>query len=180
MNLERTCYKMELIAHICLIILFFFFFGSLSFYIYFCSLINFTVTYKKILFRVLFCIFKLTLVIFFPFQFICRLRKLFSVVHQGSRGGSSHTHNVPNGAVNAGHGTSSMHNHSSGSQTLRSSAKAHGSVDTGGGSSVESYRRQHEISVSVCIWRLMQNFFSGFLCHGLRYNFKISYSLPFC
>ncbi|RWR81971.1 WW domain-containing protein [Cinnamomum micranthum f. kanehirae] len=68
--------------------------------------------------------------------------------HQGSRGGSSHTHNVPNGAVNAGHGTSSMHNHSSGSQTLRSSAKAHGSVDTGGGSSVESYRRQHEISVS--------------------------------
>ncbi|XP_058091832.1 DEAD-box ATP-dependent RNA helicase 14-like isoform X2 [Magnolia sinica] len=67
--------------------------------------------------------------------------------HLGTRS-SSHSQNVPNGSANAGHGSAGVHNHAPGAQTLRSSARGHGSSDMGGGLSVESYRRQHEISAS--------------------------------
>uniref|UniRef100_A0A5B6ZAL0 RNA helicase n=1 Tax=Davidia involucrata TaxID=16924 RepID=A0A5B6ZAL0_DAVIN len=52
--------------------------------------------------------------------------------HQSARGGSDHSLNVPNG--DAGHGGSS--------------ARGYGSSGVGSGSSAESYRRRHEITVT--------------------------------
>ncbi|OVA20740.1 WW domain [Macleaya cordata] len=53
--------------------------------------------------------------------------------HQSMRSGGVHSDNVPNGSVSSGHGGPS--------------ARGRG-TDIGSGSSVESYRRQHEITVS--------------------------------
>ncbi|KAL7190361.1 hypothetical protein ACSBR2_022606 [Camellia fascicularis] len=54
--------------------------------------------------------------------------------YQSEKGGSDHSHNVPNGEIGAGHGGSS--------------GRGYGPLSIGNGSSAESYRRRHEISVS--------------------------------
>ncbi|KAI8016819.1 hypothetical protein LOK49_LG04G03642 [Camellia lanceoleosa] len=54
--------------------------------------------------------------------------------YQSEKGGSDHSHNVPNGEIGAGHGGSS--------------SRGYGPLSIGNGSSAESYRRRHEISVS--------------------------------
>ncbi|XP_028074922.1 ATP-dependent RNA helicase-like protein DB10 isoform X2 [Camellia sinensis] len=54
--------------------------------------------------------------------------------YQSEKGGSDHSHNVPNGEIGAGHGGSS--------------GRGYGPLSIGNGSSAECYRRRHEISVS--------------------------------
>ncbi|KAF8399679.1 hypothetical protein HHK36_015550 [Tetracentron sinense] len=65
-----------------------------------------------------------------------------------SASGTTHSHNVSNGTVSAGHEGPDMNNNGSSAQAFRSSARVHGSSGIGGGSSADSYCRQHEITVS--------------------------------
>ncbi|KAF6157410.1 hypothetical protein GIB67_004348, partial [Kingdonia uniflora] len=66
---------------------------------------------------------------------------------QSTRGGGGHSSGAPNGSTSDGHGGSSSYNHGHSSEALRSSTKVNLS-DTGTGLSVDSYRRQHEITVN--------------------------------
>lgn len=63
---------------------------------------------------------------------------LFLILQQSARGGTVHSHDPPNGIVGAGHGGSSV--------------RGQGSSGPGSGASTESYRRRHEITVTVSIW----------------------------
>lgn len=73
---------------------------------------------------------------YIPILFYTVLLIFLSFVQQDTAGSSSYSQSVPR-STNAGYGE----------QTMRSSAAVH----VGGGSSFESYRRQHEITVIVCV-----------------------------
>ncbi|MQM03990.1 hypothetical protein Taro_036786 [Colocasia esculenta] len=53
-----------------------------------------------------------------------------------------------NGSVGVGQGASNAYTHGHGAHTSKLSARGHGSSDSGAGLSAESYRRQHEITVT--------------------------------
>lgn len=61
--------------------------------------------------------------------------------HNAARGGAVSSLNTPNGTVVPGHGASL--------------ARGHGTSDAGSVLSAEAYRRRHEISVSVSIFKLL-------------------------
>ncbi|XP_042498005.1 ATP-dependent RNA helicase-like protein DB10 isoform X2 [Macadamia integrifolia] len=85
--------------------------------------------------------------------------------HQISKGSSVYSHQVLNGPS---------------AQAAKSSSRGHGSSDTGSGSSAESYRRQHEITVSgVNVPAPFTSFeSSGFPAEILREVHNAGFSVP--
>lgn len=98
----------------------------------------------------------------------------------------NYTNGPTNGGSEASYGYSSMHT----SQNSKPYVKPHGSSDYGGNQSVEAYRRQHEITVSVsrinvtsiiipsivfCVTDLNLNysmFRDSFVCFFMLINFR--------
>ena len=76
------------------------------------------------------------------------------ILLQSAKSGSDHSYNVTNGDIDAGHGASS--------------GKGHGPSDVGNGPSAQSYRRRHEISVTVSVERLL--FLKEKLCKVAYYD----------
>ena len=85
--------------------------------------------------------------------FFILLIPLFLILQQSARGGTVHSHDTPNGMVGAGHGGSSV--------------RGQGFLGQGSGVSAESYRRRHEITVTVSIWSFLMLGFALVELHSI-------------